>query len=215
MPEVKRTYGGVSAEERSAGRRARLLAATIAVLASEGESRTTMTAICAHAGLTERYFYESFASRDEAVLAALDAVAVEIAAVAVQAIQDRGGAPTERVRAALKAIVSLVADQPDKGRVALVESTATPELRARRHALMGSFAELVAHEAKALYGELAWPDARARVHGLVYAAGVTELVGSWVLGDVDLDQAALVDAATDLFVAVARQPQPSHPRRTS
>lgn len=208
MPEVKRTYGGVSAAERSAGRRARLLAATIAVLAGEGESRTTMTAICAHAGLTERYFYESFASRDEAIQAALDAVAVEIASVAVQAIEDRGGAPVVRVRAALAAVVSLVADQPDKGRVALVESTSTPGLRARRHALMGSFAELVAHEATSLYGELAWPEERARVHGLVYAAGVAELVAAWVAGDVDLDQNGLVDAATDLFVAVTRRPEP-------
>ncbi|MET1062910.1 MAG: TetR/AcrR family transcriptional regulator [Aeromicrobium sp.] len=205
MVEVKRSYGGVSAADRSAGRRAKLLEATIAVLADEGETRTTMTAICARAGLTERYFYESFASRDEAVLAALDAVAVEIASVAVQAVADTGGDPADRVRAALGAVVSLVASQPDKGRVAVVESSATPELRARRHALLGSFAELVAHEAAALFGDAAWPEDRARVHGLVYAAGVAELVAAWVVGDVELEQDELVAAATDLFVAVARR----------
>ncbi|WP_297784976.1 TetR/AcrR family transcriptional regulator [Aeromicrobium sp.] len=205
MVEVKRSYGGVSAADRSAGRRAKLLEATIAVLADGGETRTTMTAICARAGLTERYFYESFASRDEAVLAALDAVAVEIASVAVQAVADTGGDPADRVRAALSAVVSLVASQPDKGRVAVVESSATPELRARRHALLGSFAELVAHEAAALFGDAAWPEDRARVHGLVYAAGVAELVAAWVVGDVELEQDELVAAATDLFVAVARR----------
>ncbi|MCW2769090.1 MAG: TetR family transcriptional regulator [Aeromicrobium sp.] len=205
MVEVKRSYGGVSAADRSAGRRAKLLEATIAVLADEGESRTTMTAICARAGLTERYFYESFASRDEAIVAALDAVAVEIASVAVQAIADTGGDPAERLRAALTAVVSLVASRPDKGRVAVVESSATPELRVRRHALLGSFAELVAQEADSLFGDAAWPAERAKVHGLVYAAGVAELVAAWIVGDVELEQDELVAAATDLFVAVARR----------
>ena len=32
-----------------------------------------MTAICPEAGLTERYFYESFANRDAALVAALEA----------------------------------------------------------------------------------------------------------------------------------------------
>lgn len=204
MVEVARSYGGVSAAERVASRRGRLIAATIAVLA-EGESLTTMTRICARAGLTERYFYESFSSRDEALLAALDAVADEIASAAVQAIGRTDGTPAERVRAALAAVVSLLGAEPDKGRVAVIESTATAPLRARRQALLVVFAELVATEAAALYGDEAWPVERARINGLMLAAGIAELVGAWLSGDVELGQDELVEAASELFIAAARR----------
>ena len=55
-----------------------MVEAAITVLATQGE-RATMTAICHEAGLTERYFYESFANRDAALVAALEAVTEEIA----------------------------------------------------------------------------------------------------------------------------------------
>lgn len=204
MVEVARSYGGVSAAERAADRRGRLIKATIAVLA-EGESGTTMTKICARAGLTERYFYESFASRDEALLVALDAVSDEIASAAVQAIEQTDGAPAQRVRAALTAVVSLLAAEPDKGRVAIIESTSTALLRVRRHTLLAAFAELVATESAALYGVEAWPVERARINGLVLAAGIAELIGAWLSGDVDLGQDELVEVASELFIAVARR----------
>src|SRR4051812_40220917 len=75
---TERSYGGKTAAERVAERRARLVAATIDVLATSGEAHATMTAVCAAAGLTERYFYESFESLEDALLAALDSVCDEI-----------------------------------------------------------------------------------------------------------------------------------------
>jgi len=93
-----RSYGGKSAEERAEDRRLRLVEATITVLAEHGGA-TTMTAICAEAGLTERYFYESFAHRDDALLAALDAVCEEIATRAQATLEESTGTPEERVHA--------------------------------------------------------------------------------------------------------------------
>lgn len=200
-----RSYAGQSAEERSSARRARLVEAAVTVLGEHGESRATMTAICAEAGLTERYFYESFAGRDEALLAALEAVSAEIASTAVLAIDRASGEPHERVRAAIGAVVDLVAREPGKGRIAVVESAANPRLRARRHELTGTFADLVAREARDLYGDDAWPPARARVHGLVFVAGLSELVATWLAGELDLTAEEVTDAGSDLFTAVARR----------
>ncbi|HET6154427.1 MAG TPA: hypothetical protein VFE15_15900, partial [Marmoricola sp.] len=78
MGGPERSYGGKTASERAAERRTRLVEATIEVLSESGEARATMTAICAGAGLTERYFYESFGGLDDALLAALDSVCEEI-----------------------------------------------------------------------------------------------------------------------------------------
>ncbi len=77
----RRRYGGRSAQERAEDRRSRLVEAAITVLAAQGE-RATMTAICQQAGLTERYFYESFANREAALVAALERVSDEISATA-------------------------------------------------------------------------------------------------------------------------------------
>ena len=208
MASGARTYGGRSAAERAAERRGRLVAAAITALGTQGESATTMTGICQGAGLTERYFYESFKGRDDALVAALDAVAGEVAAAAVAAIEGHaaaGGSAGEAVGAALAAVVDLVSSDPAKGRVLVVESAANAPLRARRHALVGEFADLVARQATALYGDRAWPPARARVHGTVFVAGLSELVAAWLAGEVDLDRDELVATGRDLFEAVLRR----------
>src|SRR3546814_15681429 len=103
--ESRRSYGGMTSEERSSARRERLVAVTIEVLATRGETATTMTAICAEASLTERYFYESFRNRDEALLALLDQVFPEIAAAALAPVQQTCRDPGLRPRAALPVFV--------------------------------------------------------------------------------------------------------------
>jgi AcrR family transcriptional regulator len=164
-----------------------------------------MTAICARAGLTERYFYESFAHREDALLAALDHVSTQIASAAVSILEETSGSPEERVHAVMASFVDLVSHQPALGLVAVVHSSATPSLRARRHELIRTFAELVAREAAALYGEEAWPADRARIQGLVYIAGFAELVAAWLTGEVDLTAEELTATASDLFVSLSRR----------
>lgn len=200
-----RSYGGKTADERAAERRDRLIAATIEVLAAQGEARTTMTAVCAAAGLTERYFYESFASLDDAMLAALDTVCDEIAALAVSTLESTTGPADARVHAMMAAFVDLVDRSPAKVSVAVIHSVANPRLRARRTELIGMFADLVAREAAELYGERAWPPDRARIHGLLYIAGFAELVASWLNGDVAMSADELVETAGGLFEAVSRR----------
>lgn len=206
MSGPERSYGGKTGAERAAERRERLVAATITVLSVHGEARATMTAICAEAGLTERYFYESFASLDDALLAALDSVCEEILALATSVSEQTPGPPDVRVHAVMESFVGLVSSAPEKARVAVIHSSANPRLRARRNELLSVFADFVAREAADLYGDQAWPAARARIHGLVYIAGFSELVASWLTGDVELSTAELVETAEDLFAALSRRP---------
>ncbi len=204
MTDGARSYGGKSADERATARRARLVDAAITLLATTGEGRTTMTAVCAEAGLTERYFYESFSSRDELLVAALDHVSDDVARTALEAIAATSGEPASRVRAAIGAVVDLVVAAPDTMRVAVIESNANVALRTRRHALLGSFADLVADEARALFGDETWPEPRARVQGMIFIAGLSELVASWLLGEVELSADELTTTASDAFVALLR-----------
>lgn len=57
---VTRPYAGVQAEARRQDRQQRLLAAGLDVFGRQGYHHTTVRDVCDAAGLTERYFYESF-----------------------------------------------------------------------------------------------------------------------------------------------------------
>lgn len=71
MPSGQRRgrWSGVPLQDRQALRRDELVSAGVALLGSEGGPALTVRAVCRAAGLTERYFYESFADRDEFVRA--------------------------------------------------------------------------------------------------------------------------------------------------
>lgn len=193
------TYRGLSAEERAAGRRAQLLEATLAVWATQGDGRVTMTRICAEAGLTERYFYESFAHLDDALTAVMDAIAEEVETARHEAADGAGADPAARVRASVHAFVALVAADPRKGRVALIEAVGRPPQRARRTQLLRQFAGRAAEEVRALHG-LAWSEREAELTGLLFIGGLAELVTAWLDGSLESTPDEIVEAATAMFV---------------
>lgn len=196
-------YRGVSAVERAAERRTRLLEATLAVWADPSVS-TTMTNVCARAGLSERYFYESFANLDAAQTAVLDQVATEIETTtheAAEAAEAAGGDPAARAMASVSAFVQLLVDDPRKGRVAIVEAAAMPALRPRRTELLRHFAHRTAEAA----GELQLSPrsgAEDELAGLLFIGGVAELVTAWLDGAVDATPEDLVAAAARSFLAL-------------
>jgi AcrR family transcriptional regulator len=116
-----RPYRGVSPDERRAQRRARLIAAAVQVYGERGYRQATVKAVCEAAGLTERYFYESFANSEELLIAGFNAVTCavfsEIRDAALSARRNR----TERARAMLRAYFAALQREPCSARVFLVE----------------------------------------------------------------------------------------------
>jgi AcrR family transcriptional regulator len=198
-------YRGVSSDDRRAERRARLLAATLEVWGREGGPTVTMTRICAEAGLTERYFYESFSGLDAALLAVMEGIADEIADATVSTLAATPGGPTDRVRASIGAFVRILTDDPRKGRVAIVESAALDALRPRRAELLRQFAQLSALEARELYGSEARTDLDGQLAATMFIGGVAELVTGWLLGALEATPEEIVEAATANFTATAHR----------
>jgi len=81
-----RPYRGVALEDRRDKRRQALLETGLGCLAEDGLSGVSVRSICARARLTPRYFYESFADRDELLLAVFDNIAEEAAAAVIAAV---------------------------------------------------------------------------------------------------------------------------------
>lgn len=194
------TYKGVSAEERTAERRRRLLDATLSVWADPA-CRTTMTAVCAAAGLTERYFYESFANLDAAQSAVLEMVAVQIEQVSLAAAEQAGPDPAARIRSAVRALMDLLVEDPRKGRVAIIEAGTMPSLRGRRTELLRHFAHLAATEAHELEG-LRRRDREDDLAGLLFIGGMAEVVTAWLDGALDVTVEELAETATRSFLGL-------------
>lgn len=194
----KRSYRGISAQQRRDQRCEQLLEAGLDLLGSHGWRQTTMTAVCSRAGLTERYFYESFAHRDELLLAVLDRIAAQIRDVALRAQATTDGDAYTKAKAAISAFVDLLTDDPRIGRVAMLESAAEP-LRARRHELLREFAQLIATQARALHGADALSPPHDQIAGLLLTGGLAELLMAWLTGELPANRQDIIDVAAAHF----------------
>ncbi|MBF6179770.1 TetR/AcrR family transcriptional regulator [Nocardia otitidiscaviarum] len=200
----QRTYGGVSAEQRRAGRRAALLDAALDILGSEGLERLTVAGLCARAGLNERYYYEQFDSRDAVLTALFDGIAEELAAAVLRAVLTAPDDTHGKAHAAVSAGIGVLADDPRKTRVALLVSAATPELRSRTLRTIRTFANLVAAEGIDFYGLTeADPDPAIAFRATYLVGGLVQILASWVEGDLAMTRDELIDQTTDVFVLLA------------
>lgn len=192
MSVSARTYRGASAEERKAERREKLLAAGLEVLGTLGWERTTMTAVCAEARLTERYFYESFTDRGEFVRAVyrdVGARAHEAVAAAVQAH------PRELARAAVEAFVQLLVDKPSMGRVLLIAPLSDPALSEQGQALVPGFVTLVHDQ----LSEVVDPQ-RKEMIALGVVGALTTLFVAYLGGTLTVPRQRLVDHCVALVL---------------
>jgi AcrR family transcriptional regulator len=188
-----RPYGGVDARNRIAERRRRLLDAGLELLGgSDHPPELTVRAICAHAGISARYFYESFTDKDELVEAVFDWVTADIAATTQAAI---AAAPTDELnRAGIANLVRTIAGDSRIGRLLFNAQLSNPVVARKRAGLGGFFAMLGGQHVTTAYRvpEDEW--VKAVSHFVV--GGVTQTLSAWVSGDLRLDQAQLVDQLT-------------------
>ena len=123
---MPRIWGARTADERRAERRERIIRAAITVYGRHGYHRSSIKAVCVEAGLTERYFYESFTNNEDLLRQCFLVVDDDLfrqTRAAAQAAPDRAGAPDgiARARAALLVYLELIRRNPDKARVFLIE----------------------------------------------------------------------------------------------
>ena len=204
MASTTRPYGGVSADERRAERRARLIEAGLELLGERGWAGTTVRGVCAEAGLSERYFYENFGDRDRLLAAIFDRVAAEAARGIVAAVEAAPHEADAKARAAIDAFVRLLAEDPRRARAMLVESLGNEALQERREEAFRSFAALISERARSFFGADAVAEVDAELTSVALVGGLAELVIRWLDGSLAVSRERLVDHCAKLFVASAQ-----------
>jgi AcrR family transcriptional regulator len=201
MAELVRPFRGVSATDRIADRRTRLIAAGLDVLGTEGFANFTMTAVCRTAGLNERYFYESFKNRDELIVAVYESVIAEGAQIALTALAAAPPDLLARTRAVAKAVTDLLADDPRHARVFL-EAGGTPALLELRTNAIQALAFLLTAQFTELHNQDLTPfTSRLQAIAVVIIGGTAELVSLWLKGLIALTRDELVDECAGICVA--------------
>lgn len=142
MPTPSRTWAGTTLDDRKAARRGLLLDAGLDLLGTEGSAAVSVRAVCRHAKLTERYFYESFADREQLVHAVYAHVGEQAQQALIDALRE-APSPQTAAEAAVTAFVELMVDDPRKGRVLLLAPMTDPALSQRGVELLPAFAALV------------------------------------------------------------------------
>jgi len=192
-------------EARRSERRRRLLDAGLQEIGTAGYDRTTVKGVCDRAGLTERYFYESFQDRAALLTAVFEDVVATVTASTARALAAAGEGAYARARAGLEGFLGALGEDPRRARVQLIEVVGrSEELERRRFEVMHEFAGYIERAAGELDPSLdfaAEPWRRAVVLALV--GGTNHLAIEWTLGGLAMSAGELVDALVALYVASA------------
>ncbi len=199
--QAVRSYGGVSAADRSAERRARLLAAARTTWGESGIAAVTVRGVCKTAGLTDRYFYEHFPNREELLAAVADEVRDQLLAILVQAGVSSAGPAEVQLRSALQAFLEAVAGDRHIHRIVASDPGDLPALVRRRHDVLTIIADLVVAHAPTALGITPDP-AWLRRAALFITGGVNQLIEGWLDGTLELTTAELAAECADMCVGV-------------
>ena len=116
-----RRYRGSVVEERRALRRQQLIAAAAQVYGSNGYRHSSVKQVCEAAGLTQRYFYESFAHSDELLIACYEQTARNLRDEITAAAEAAGADRVACARAMALAYFQALKERPLMANLLLVE----------------------------------------------------------------------------------------------
>ncbi|WP_229052797.1 TetR/AcrR family transcriptional regulator [Aeromicrobium sp. Leaf350] len=203
-----RTYGGRPGADRRDERRTRLLAVGNELLtAPDGPGGFSVRGVCREAGLTPRYFYESFTDAGELARAVYDECIAAITTPALEALRDLGTDDRAAVRRGLATLVDLIADDPSRGRLLFSPAlAAVPEIAEQRVVSTRLFVRLVGVEAT--NRKVPEPSGPVRVAAELLVGGVAQVVSAWLEGHLDVDRDVIIDTLTTSFLSLGPAVEP-------
>jgi AcrR family transcriptional regulator len=190
-----RTYGGLTADERRLQRRRQFVDAGLQLFGTAGYRATTIRAVIRETGLAERYFYESFSTLEEVLLAVYEQIVGELTAATLEALAAAADDPRDQARAGLEAFARAVTADPRVARVLLFEVVSAGEaLQQRRRQVREAFAEVIAQRMPELPRGL-----DRRFMGLALVGSVQELVSDYTADALPIDLDGVVSHLVALF----------------
>ncbi|TMR88103.1 TetR/AcrR family transcriptional regulator [Nonomuraea basaltis] len=195
----------MSAEQRLADRRERLMTAAYTLYAKPGFAATTIERLCSEARISNRAFYECFGGREELLQALHERCVEESLAVVAKALQEAPNTLDARVKAGIRAYIEFATADWRRARIMHVEVRRSGDvLTLSRQRAVDAFARLI-QEASADFPQAA--PLNRRLVALSVIGALQELLIEWLLTDDQPTIDELVDVAVHIFISSLGNPK--------
>lgn len=204
--QSSRAYRGASPHQRVEQRRAQLVDAGVDIFGTIGYRAATIDHICARAGLSKRYFYESFPDSEALLLACYERCTNEFIDAMVTAVTEAPATIEAQLRAVLVGFFSAIDADQRGARIFLLEvlgvSTAVDEAYAAQFNTAASSIKALAGDAFST-SRLPKPQLDVIAQGIF--GSIMTVATQWLLDHRRRPRAQLIDATYVLILAVLDQ----------
>lgn len=200
-----RIYGGVKANLREEERRKKLIEAGLEAFGTRGYTKTNIKMICGIAGLTERYFYESFRHKEDLLCAVYRELIDEGQRDAMAALEDSEGFPLETALRALRMFYKRFQQDPRRAQIQLFEILGVSHNIDREYQnAMRLLADMVRLFLCKVFPHIHEEILNRSMIPTGLAGSIIMIAHEWVLGGFVTPVDDIISQCTDLFVAVGK-----------
>ena len=202
-----RLYAGLSASERRAERRGRLLEAGLELFGTIGFGKTTIPMLCSASGVTARHFYEEFDSREALLRTLYDGIAETAFERVTAALRARDQDVRDRIRESSAAYFRYLTSDPRLARVYTIEAVGMhAELETHRRAKREAFVAQLTRATERVASPL-----DSRLLSAAIAGASHDLLLEWVLAPRRPSVEKLTETITTLWIRTLGLDRPDPP----
>lgn len=202
----RRSYAGKDAGTRQSERREKLIVAAIHLIGRQGYAQTSIDAVCREAGLTKRYFYESFSSSDELLIAAFQTASRRWLEALLSAVAPHRGDAPALVRAGVEAVFGFVRHHPDEARLILIDAPTVRSQLGRVYAgSYGAFVRLLVSLTQPFLDDPATDETTLTVLGRGAVGAIVHLCQGWLATDYKQPAEELIRGTERLLGGIGRE----------
>lgn len=177
------------------------MAAGLEIIGTQGWSAATIRAVCRQAGLSSRFFYETFSSVEELALALFDDIFDRTTAAVIAAVGSAPRDPHVRNRVAIETFVHALTDDQRIARFAFMEALGSEVLTRRRLDVIRSAVEAVMRQIGP-HGPTGVSTTYREVTATVLIGGLAELLIGWIHGEIEVELDQLVEHYVQLVTEI-------------
>jgi AcrR family transcriptional regulator len=196
-----RVYGGVKANLREEERRKKLIDAGLEAFGTRGYAKTNIKMICGIAGLTERYFYESFRHKEDLLCAVYLKLIDEGQRDSMAALEDSDGLPLETASRALRMFYQRLQQDPRRAQIQLFEILGVSQNVDREYRnAMRLLADMVRLFLCKVFPHIHEEILNRSIIPTGLAGSIIMIAHEWVLGGFVTPLDDIISQCTDLFL---------------
>lgn len=204
-PARNRTYGGVDANLREEDRRKKLIEAGLEAFGTRGYAKTNIRTICRLAGLTERYFYESFGHKEDLLCALYRELVEEERTYALSILEDPSIESRVAALRSLRMFYHRFQEDPRRARVQLFEILGvSPQVDREYQSAMRMLSEMVRLFLGRMFPDIDRETLNSSIIPVGLAGSMIHVSHKWVLDGFTMPLDDIVNQVKDLFTAVGK-----------